>query len=78
MSSQPGLDGRGLTIRQQRDDLAPFQIADAGVSVIASPGAIDAYTLSGSADRRLWCRGHAQDRVFAHGGISRFAKPAAG
>src|SRR5215207_10091356 len=41
MSSQPGLGGRGLTIRQQRDDPAPFQIADdAGVSVVAPPSPI--------------------------------------
>jgi hypothetical protein len=41
MSSEPGLGRRGFTIRQQRDDPAPFQIADdAGVSVIAPPGPI--------------------------------------
>ena len=28
MSSEPGLGGRGLPIREQRDDPAPFQIAD--------------------------------------------------
>ena len=41
MSSEPGLRGRGLTIRQQRDDSAPFQVADdACVSMIAPPGPI--------------------------------------
>lgn len=38
MSSQPGLGGRGLAIRQQGDHPAPFQVADdVGVSVIAPP-----------------------------------------
>ncbi len=41
MSSKPGLGSRWLTIRQQRDDPAPFQIADdAGISVIAPPSPI--------------------------------------
>jgi hypothetical protein len=41
MSGEPGLGGRGLTIWQQGDDPAPFQVADdARVSVIAPPGPI--------------------------------------
>jgi hypothetical protein len=41
MSSEPGLGGRRFTVRQQRDDPAPFQVADdAGVPVIAPPGPI--------------------------------------
>ncbi|ANW02974.1 hypothetical protein LMTR13_25270 [Bradyrhizobium icense] len=41
MASEPGLDARGLTIRQQREDPKLFQIADdAGASVIASAGPI--------------------------------------
>src|SRR3954469_17252388 len=41
MSSEPGLGSRGLTVRQQRDYPAPFQVADdAGVSVIAPPSPI--------------------------------------
>jgi hypothetical protein len=41
MGGEPGLGGRGLTVRQQGDHPAPFQVADdAGVSVIAPPGPI--------------------------------------
>jgi hypothetical protein len=41
MSGEPGLGGRRLTIWEQADDPAPFQVADdAGVSVIAPPGPI--------------------------------------
>ena len=41
MSRQPGLGGRGLTIRQQGNYPAPFRVADdAGVSVIAPPSPI--------------------------------------
>jgi hypothetical protein len=68
MSSQPGLGGRGLTIRQQRDDPAPFQIADdAGVSVIAPPGPIiDAYNPERVGRRAAAASDHTQERVFAH------------
>jgi hypothetical protein len=41
MSGEPGLGSRGLTIWQQGDDAAPFQVADdAGVLMIAPPGPI--------------------------------------
>jgi len=68
MSSEPGLGGRGLTIRQQRDDPAPFQIADdAGVSVIAPPGPIiDAYNPERVGRRAAAASDHTQERVIAH------------
>jgi hypothetical protein len=76
MSSEPGLRSRGLTIRQQRDNLTPFEIADdAGVSVIAPPGPI---TLSGSAGERLRRRTTRSSVSLLTGSISLFAKAAAG
>jgi len=68
MSSQPGLGGRGLTIRQQRDDPAPFQIADdAGVSVIAPPGPIiNADNVERISRRTATAPNYAKERVFAH------------
>jgi hypothetical protein len=68
MSSEPGLGGRGLTIRQQGDDPAPFQFADdAGVSVIAPPSPI---INADNPERVSWgaasAPDHAQERVFAH------------
>jgi hypothetical protein len=68
MSSEPGLGGRRLTIRQQGDDPASFQVADdAGVSVIASPGPI---INADDPERVSWrtatASDHAQERVFAH------------
>src|ERR1700675_749026 len=68
MSSKPGVGSRGLAIRQQRDDPAPFQIADtAGVSVIAPPGPIinadDPERLS---RRTATTSDHAQQRIFTH------------
>jgi hypothetical protein len=68
MSSEPGLSGRGLTVRQQCDDPAPFQVADdAGVSVIASPGpVINADNLERVSRWAAPAADHAQECVFAH------------
>jgi hypothetical protein len=68
MSSEPGLGGRGLAIRQQGDDPAPFKVADdAGVSVIASPGPIiNADDFERVSRRTTAASDHAQERVFAH------------
>jgi hypothetical protein len=68
MSSKPGLGRRGLSIRQQGDDPAPFQIADnAGVPVIAPPGPI---VNADNPDRVGWrtatASDYTQERVFAH------------
>jgi hypothetical protein len=68
MSSEPGLGSCGFTIRQQRNDSAPFQIADdAGVSVIAPPGPI----VNANHSKRVRWRttaasDHAQQRILAH------------
>lgn len=68
MSSEPGLSGRGFTIRQQGDYPVPFQAADdAGVSVIAPPGPIiDADDLESIGRRTAAAADHAQERVLAH------------
>lgn len=62
------MGGRGLSIRQECYDAAPFQVADdAGVSVIAPPGPI-----VNAGDPRRVNQGtatapdHTQERVFAH------------
>jgi hypothetical protein len=80
MSSEPGLGGRRLTIRQQGDYPAPFQIADdAGVPVVAPPcPIINADDLRGSAGGRLRRRATRRSVSLLTGSISRFAKPAAG
>jgi hypothetical protein len=79
MSSEPGLGSRGLTVRQQRDYPASFQVADdAGVSVIAPPSPIINANNPERINRRA---GTAPDRKSVSlltGSISRFAKPAAG
>ena len=68
MSSKPGLGSRGFTIRQQRDDPAPFQIADdAGVSVIAPPGPIiNADDPERVSRRTATASDHAQQRILTH------------
>jgi hypothetical protein len=68
MSSKPGLGSRGFTIRQQRDDPAPFQIADdAGVSVIAPPGPIINADDPERVSRRMaTASDHAQQRILTH------------
>ncbi|APG09740.1 hypothetical protein BKD09_15480 [Bradyrhizobium japonicum] len=68
MSSQPGLGGRGLTIRQQGDDPASFQLADdTGVSVIAPPGpVIDADDLERIGRRTAAASDDTQERVLAY------------
>jgi hypothetical protein len=68
MSSKPGLGSRGFTIRQQRDDPAPFQIADdAGVSVIAPPGPIvNANDPKRVRRRTATASDHAQKRILTH------------
>lgn len=67
MSSEPGLSGRGLTIRQQGDYPAPFQVADdAGVPVIAPPSPIvNANDLGRVRRRAAAASDHAQERVVA-------------
>jgi hypothetical protein len=68
MSSQPGLGRRRLTIRQQGDDPAPFQVADdASVPVIAPPRPIvNANDLERVGWRAAAASHDAQERVFAH------------
>ena len=68
MSSEPCLGSRGLTVRQQRDDSALFQIADdAGVSVIAPPGPIiNADNPERVSRRRATASDHAKERILAH------------
>src|SRR5215831_7371884 len=68
ISSEPGLRGRGLTVRQQRDNSAPFQIADdAGVSMIASPGpVINADNPERVSRRTATASDHAKERILAH------------
>src|SRR5277367_154662 len=68
MSSKPGLGSRGFTIRQQRDDPAPFQIAhDTGVSVIAPPGPIvNANDPKRVRRRTATASDHAQQRILTH------------
>ena len=68
MSSEPGLRGRGLTIRQQRDDSASFQVADdAGVSMIAPPGPIiNADNPERISRRTATASDHAKERILAH------------
>ena len=68
MSGQPGLRGRGLMIRQQRDYPAPFQVADdAGVTVIAPSGPIvNADNPERVGRRSATASDHAQECVFAH------------
>jgi hypothetical protein len=68
MSGQPGSGCRGLTIRQQSDYPAPFQVADdAGVSVIAPPGPIiDADNLERVGRRTVTASDHAQERILAY------------
>src|ERR1700758_5400199 len=62
------LGGRGLTIRQQSNDPAPFQIADdAGVSVIAPPGpVIDADNLKRVSRGTVTASDHAQESILTH------------
>lgn len=68
MSSQPGLGGRGLTIRQQGNHPPLLQVAyDAGVSVIAPPGPIiDADDLERIGRRTAAASDDTQERVLAH------------
>jgi hypothetical protein len=68
MSSEPGLGSRGFTIRQQRDDPAPLQIADdAGVSVIAPLGPIiNANDPERVSRRTATASDHAQQRILTH------------
>jgi hypothetical protein len=68
MRSEPGSGGRGLTIRQQGNYPAPFQVADdAGVSVIATQGPIiGADNLERVSRRTVTASDHAQKRVLAH------------
>ena len=68
MSRQPGLGGRGLAIRQQRDDPAPFQVADdAGVSMITPPRpVIDADDLETIGRRMAAASDDTQKRVLAY------------
>ncbi len=68
MSSEPGLGGRGLTVRQQGDHPAPFQVADdAGVSVIAPPGPIiNADNPERVSRRTATASNHAKERILAH------------
>jgi hypothetical protein len=68
MRSEPRLGGRGLTIRQQGDYPAPFQVADDdGVPVIAPPGPIvNANDLERVSRWTTAASDHAQERVFAH------------
>ncbi|MDA9424968.1 hypothetical protein XH97_23015 [Bradyrhizobium sp. CCBAU 53380] len=68
MRSKPGLGGRRLTIRQQGDYPAPFQVADdTGVSVIAPPGpVIDADDLERVGWRTAAASDDTQERVLAY------------
>jgi hypothetical protein len=68
MSSEPSLGSRGFSIRQQRDDPAPFQITDdAGVSVIAPPGPIvNANDPKRVRRRTATASDHAQQRILTH------------
>lgn len=68
MSSEPGLGGRGLTVRQQGDYPAPFQVADdAGVSVIATPGPIiDADNPERVGRLTTSASNHAKECILAH------------
>src|SRR5246500_5575235 len=68
MSSQPRLCGRGLTIWQQGDHPAPFQVADdAGVSVIAPPGPIiNADNLKRVSRGTVTASDHAQESILTH------------
>jgi len=68
MSSKPRLGSRGFTIRQQRDDPAPFQIADdAGVSVIAPPSpVVDADDPQRVSRRTAPTPDHPQQRILTH------------
>jgi hypothetical protein len=68
MSSEPGLGSRGLTVRQQRDYPAPFQVADdAGVSVITPPSPIiNANNPERISRRAGTASDHAQERILAH------------
>src|ERR1700761_9012879 len=67
MSGEPGLGRRRLTIRQQGDDPAPFQVADnAGVPVIAPPRPIvNANDLERVGWRAAAASHDAQERVFS-------------
>jgi hypothetical protein len=68
MSGEPGLGCRGLTIWQQGDDPAPFQVADdAGVSVIAPPGPIiNADNLKRVSRGTVTASDHAQESILTH------------
>jgi hypothetical protein len=68
MSGEPGLGGRGLTIWQQGDDPAPFQVADdARVSVIAPPGPIiNADNLEWVSRRTVTASDHAQEGILTY------------
>jgi hypothetical protein len=67
MVGEPGLCSRGLPVRQQGNDPAPFQIVDdAGVSVIAPPGPIiNADDLERISWRTMTASDHAQERILA-------------